>query len=46
MSRFTVYNHIVTDEKYATINKDNIELMDDWIEKYDSYKALIDNKIN
>ena len=32
MSRFTVYNHIVTDEKYAKINKDNIELMDDWIE--------------
>lgn len=32
MSRFTVYNHIVTDEKYAKINKDNIDLMDDWIE--------------
>lgn len=32
MSRFTVYNNIVTDEKYAKINKDNIDLMDDWIE--------------
>ena len=32
MSRFTVYNNIVTPEKKAEINKENIELMEDFLE--------------
>lgn len=32
MSRFTVYNNIVTEEKKAQINKKNIELMNDFLD--------------
>lgn len=32
MSRFTVYNNIVTPEKLTLVNPDNIELGEDWLE--------------
>lgn len=32
MSRFTVYNQIVTDQKLEQVNKDNIQLGEDWLD--------------
>jgi len=32
MSRSTVYNKIVTDELLAQVNKENMELMDEWVD--------------
>lgn len=32
MARTTVYNKITSDEKISKINKENIELMEDWLE--------------
>lgn len=32
MSRFTVYNNIVTSEKLEQVNPDNLELGEDWLE--------------
>ena len=32
MGRSTVYNHIVTPEKLDSVNKDNIDLGEDWLE--------------
>lgn len=32
MSRFTVYNNIVTEEKWKQVNPENIQLGEDWLE--------------
>ena len=32
MSRFTVYNQIVTDQKLEQVNEDNIQLGEDWLD--------------
>jgi hypothetical protein len=32
MSRSTVYNNIVTGEEFSQVNKENIELLNEWVE--------------